>query len=286
MTDKSRLEELIPLYALGVLEGEELREAESLLESPEGKRLLREYENVMSLLPYAARGASPAPELRKKLLAEIRKTAPVRSEEPVRVPFLERYFTLWFGLGGALAAAVIVFLFVWNLSLRGTLNDQRTLVAELDERVSSQQDEIKSLENLLAKKDNEIGGLETKLASLEEITEFMEDPNIVLVRLENKNPEIRAAGRVLWDKDEHDALFYSLNLPVPPPGKTYQWWVVADGTTKSVGIFRADSDGNSVVKVDSLKKYGENIENFRLTLEPEGGANTPGGKTLLAGESI
>lgn len=273
------MEELIPLYALGVLEGDELREAESLLDSPGAKELLGKYEDVTSLLPYAARGASPAPELRKRLIAEIIKSAPVKPGEPASVPFFNRLSSLWLGLGGALAAAVIVLLFVWNLSLRSMLNDERALIA-------GQQQKIESLENLLAEKDNEFRGLETKLAGLEEITEFMEDPNIILVRLENVDPDIRAAGRVLWDKDEHDALFYSLSLPAPPPGKTYQWWVVADGTTKSVGVFRSDDDGNSVVKVDSLKKYGDNVEHFKLTLEPEGGAHTPSGKTLLAGESI
>lgn len=279
------MDELIPLYALGVLEGEELREAESLLDTPGGRELLRQYEEVSSLLPYAAKGVSPSPELRKKLLAEIRESYAGHRVRR-RVPFLERFQPLLFGLGGAVAAAVIVFLFVWNLSLRGTLNDQRALVSKLNERVTVQDGKIKNLNNLLALKEGEIGGLETKLASLEEITEFMEDPNIVLVALESRKPETAAAGRVLWDRDEHDALFYSLNLPVPPPGKTYQWWVVADGDTKSVGVFESDGDGNSVVMIDSLKEYGEDIEEFSLTLEPEGGAETPTGNTILSGQSI
>ncbi|MEQ9619718.1 MAG: anti-sigma factor [Deltaproteobacteria bacterium] len=285
MTDKSRMDELIPLYALGVLEGEELREAESLLDTPRGRELLREYEEVNSLLPYAAKGIFPSPELRKKLLAEIKKShAGQRAKS--RVPFFGKLQPLLFGLGGAVAAAAIVFLLVWNLSLRGTLNDQRALVGELNERVTVQQGEIKTLNNLLALKESEVGSLETKLASLEEITEFMEDPNIVLIALESRKPETEAAGRVLWDRDENDALFYSLNLPVPPPGKTYQWWVVADGDTKSVGVFESDSDGNSVVKIDSLREYGEDIDEFRLTLEPEGGAETPTGTAFLSGQSI
>lgn len=279
------MDELIPLYALGVLEGEELMEAEGLVDTPRGRELLRQYEEVNSLLPYAAKGVSPSPELRKKLLAEIKKSY-TGHRVGSRVTFLDRFQPLLFGIGGAVAAAAIIFLFVWNISLRGTLNDQRTLVSKLHERVTVQDDEIKTLNNLLTFKESEIGGLETKLAGLEEITEFMEDPNIVLVALENRNPETGPAGRVLWDKDENDALFYSLKLPVPPPGKTYQWWVVADGDTKSVGVFKSDSDGNSVVMIDSLKKYGENIEEFSLSLEPEGGAETPTGSAILSGHSL
>lgn len=285
MTDKSRMDELMPLYALGVLEGEELKEVEDFVNTPAGRELLRQYQEVNSLLPYASKGVSPSPELRKELLAEIKKIHAERKTGS-RASFLERFQPFLLGFGGAVATVLIVFLFVWNISLRGTLNEERALVSQLNERVADKEGEIRNLNNLLALRENEIGSLEAKLASLEEITEFMEDPNIVLVALKNRRPETRAAGRVLWDRDEHDALFYSLNLPVPPPGKTYQWWVVADGDTKSVGIFESDNDGNSVVKIDSLKEYGEDIQGFELTLESEGGAEIPTGSTFLSGQSI
>ena len=285
MAENQRLEELIPLYVLGVLEGEELREAERLLSegSAQARELLREYENVASHLPYSAGAVSPDPWLRREILEYARKTAVRRN--PAAGGFYERLRPYFFGLSGALAAAVIVFLFVNNLSLRGTLREEKTIVGTLNAKVSGQEGEITSLKNLLAEKEGAIGGLGAKLASLEEITEFMEDPEIVLIRMERSKPEVHADGRVLWDREENDALLYCLNLPEAPPGKTYQWWVIVDGVPKSVGVFEVDSDGNSVVKVDSLKKFG-NVQRFLVTIEPDGGAQIPSGRELLKGQSI
>jgi hypothetical protein len=199
--------------------------------------------------------------------------------------FMERLRPYFFGLGGALAAAVIVFLVVNNFSLRGTLREESAIVGTLNAKVSGQEKEIKSLKNLLADREGMVGGLKAKLASIEDVTEFMKDPEIVLIRMEKSKPEVQAAGRVLWDKEENDALLYCLHLPDAPPGKTYQWWVIVNGVPKSVGVFDVDSDGNSVVKVESLKKFGD-VQRFLVTVEPDGGAKIPSGRELLNGRSI
>ncbi len=286
MAENTRLEELIPLYALGVLEGDELREAERLIRegSPHARELLRQYENVTSLLPYSADGAAPDPRVRREILEYARKSA-LRRRPAEAGGFMERLRPFFFGLSGALAAGVIVFLFVNNLSLKGTLREENVVVDELTAKVSGQGEEIKSLKNLLAEKEGMVGGLQAKLASLEEITEFMEDQEIVLIRMERTKPEIRAAGRVLLDTVENDALLYCLDLPKAPAGKIYQWWVIVDGVPKSVGTFHVDSEGDSVIMIDSLKKFG-NVEKFLVTIEPDGGAQKPSGNELLRGHSI
>ena len=289
MTDNSRLEELIPLYVLGVLEGEELREAERLIgeDTPRARELLREYERVASLLPYSAGAVMPGPEVRREILEYARKTA-VRHEPAGSGGLFKGLGSIWLGLGGAIAAAVVVFLFMSNLSLRGTLDQQKSLVEALNQKVTGQEQEIESLKNLLADKEGMVGGLQAKLASLKEVTEFMKDPEIVLIKLQTTKPEIHAAGRVLWDREENDALLYCLHLPDAPPGKTYEWWVVVEGVPRGIGVFKVDGEGNSVVKVDSLKKYGktEKIEKFLVTIESEGGSKSPSEKRLLTGRSI
>jgi anti-sigma-K factor RskA len=289
MTEDPRLEELIPLYALGVLDGEELREAERLIRegSPRAVELLRQYEGVTSLLPYSAAAASPGPGVKREIMAyagksTLRREPAGEAREGGLAGWLRPFYV---GLGGAFAAGVIVFLLVNNLSLRGDLSEEKTAVGELHTLVAEKDEEIKSLKNLLAEKEGMVGGLEAKLASLEEITEFMEDQEIVLIRMERSDPGIRAAGRVLWDTEENDALLYCLDLPKAPPGKTYQWWVIVGGVPKSVGVFDVDEEGDSVILIDSLKKFGS-IEKFIVTVEPDGGARKPSGKELLRGQSI
>lgn len=289
MTETERARELIPLYVLGALEGEELREAERLIASGSGEvlSLLRDCEAVTAMLPYSARAAAPPEYLKKKILADIANAAP-SYKAPVREPLFARLHPLWLGFGGALASAAIVALVVMNVSLKRSVEEKETAISGLSASISGKDEEIVTLNNLLAAKDAELGTLETKLASLEEVTEFMKDQRIVLVQLEDTMPEVEASGRVLWDKNENDALLYCLNMPEAPEGKTYQWWVVIKGEPRSIGVFRVDSDGNSVVLVDSLKEFGdvEGIELFKVTLEPEGGARAPTGRPLITGHSI
>ena len=61
MKDPSELEELISIYALGALEGEELEEVERLLASgdSEAHELLEKYQNVASHISYSSRGRMP-----------------------------------------------------------------------------------------------------------------------------------------------------------------------------------------------------------------------------------
>jgi len=293
MSEMSREEELILLYVLGALEGEELEEAERLIASntEETRRMLADYESVASLLPYAARPAVPSPDLKKKLLADVRrrKSREIReTAAPAKEGFLGGIFRpKWLGFGG-LAAAALVALLVMNISLRSTIGQRDATIGSLNEKLTASAGNIEKLENLLAAKESEVDSLETELASVELVTDFMKDQHIVLVQLDARAPGFQSSGRVLWDKEEHDALLYCLNMPDAPKGKTYQWWVVVKGEARSMGIFDVNDEGDSVVLIESLKKFGnvKDIEAFKVTVEPDGGVMTPTGKELITGASI
>ncbi len=173
--------------------------------------------------------------------------------------------------GAAVAAAAILVLFISNISLRGNLNDRTTMISELNERISLQEQELEALE--------------AEIAGHQELTRFLHDPDVVIVKLTDSHPVHDPGGRVHWDKEDHEALLVSYDLPAAPAGKTYQWWIVADDPPKSAGIFKVDSDGKSLIKIGKLSDFG-NIQNFILTLEPEGGAESPTGERLLVGDSI
>lgn len=290
MSEVSREEELILLYVLGALEGEELEEAERLVASDteEVRRMLADYESVVSLLPYAAKPAVPSPDLKKKLIADISRKKLHKAPAPAKEGFLGGIFKpLWVGFGG-LAAAALVALLVLNISLRNTIGERDSTIGSLNEKLTASEGSVERLENLLAAKESEVDSLETKLASVELVTDFMKDQNIVLVQLDASAPGFQSSGRVLWDKNEHDALLYCLNMPDAPKGKTYQWWVIVKGQPRSMGIFDVNDEGDSVVLIDSLKKFGnvKEIEAFKVTVEPEGGVTAPTGKELITGASI
>ncbi len=273
MTELERMEELISLYALGILEGEELTEAERLISagSSETLSMLRDYERVVSMMSYATPGVAPDPALKKKLLSDLKQGLSAYKVKETPPSLLDRIRPLWLGLGGAVAAAAILVLVISNISLRNNLNDSSTLIAGLEERVTLQQQELQSLEG--------------ELAQNEELVSFLQDPDVVVVKLSDTHPVHDPGGRVHWDKGDDEALFVSYNLPETPSGKSYQWWVVADDTPRSAGVFKVGPDGTSLMKIGELSDFG-NIQNFILTMEPEGGAESPSSERLLIADSL
>ena len=284
MKDRAELEELISIYALGALEGEELKEAERILASgsPEAQELLREYQGVTSFLPYSSKAVMPDTALRKKVVSEIlgSREFPIAEAPP---PFWKRFQQLGLTLGGAVAVGLILFLFISNQSLNQRLGGESLKVSELNEKITDQESIINSLKSVIAEKESEIGDLKGSFAMLEELTEFLDEPGVVVIQLTNLHSDKDAGGGVLWHKENNEALFYCLDLQKAPEGKTYQWWVKADGVHKSIALFEVDEHGHSIIKPLSLSDLGD-IEHYMVTLESEGGVDQPSGKKLFAGD--
>ncbi len=283
MKDRAELEELISIYALGALEGEELREAEGLLaSSAEAQELFREYQDVTSYLPYASKGLMPDPALRRRIVDEI-LVAAERASEKAPLPFWKRFQQLGLSLGGAVAVGLILFLFISNQSLNNRLGAENTRISELEEKITDQESIINSLKSVIAEKESEIGDMKQAYVSLDELTEFLEGPGVVVIHLSNMHSDPDAAGGVLWDKDGNEALFYCLDLQNAPEGKTYQWWAKADGVHKSIAVFKVDGRGSHVLKLESFSDLG-NIEQYLVTLEQAGGVDEPAGEMIFAGD--
>ena len=286
MKDRQELEELISAYALGALDGEELKEAEEIIASgsADALELLRDYQDVTSNLSYASKGVMPEPALKKKVLTEILGTRelPVPETSP---PFWSRFWNLGLSLGGAVAVGLILILFISNNSLNQKLQTENTLIAELNDKLNEQELTIDSLKSVVAKKESEIGVLKASYANLDELTEFLEDPNVFVVQLSNMHDNPEAGSGVLIDKDDDEALLYCLDLAPAPKGKTYQWWVKADGTHKSIAVFKVDDHGTHIVKLKDLSRLG-NIEQYSLTLEPAGGVDQPTGMKYFEGYHV
>lgn len=286
MKDRQELEELISAYALGALDGEELKEAEEIIASgsADALELLREYQDLTSHLSYASKGVMPEPELKKKMLTEILGSREMLLPE-TSPPFWSRFWNLGLSLGGAVAVGLILILFISNNSLNQKLQTENTLIAELNDKLNEQELRIDSLKSAIATKDSEMGALKASYANLDELTEFLEDPNVFVIQLSNMHDNHEAGSGVLIDKDDDEALLYCLDLAPAPKGKTYQCWVKADGTHKSIAVFKVDDHGSHIVKVKDLSRLG-NIEQYSLTLEPAGGVDQPTGMKYFEGDHV
>ncbi len=106
---------------------------------------------------------------------------------------------------------------------------------------------------------------------------------MAVINLVSLDPTLKAVGRILWQTTENNIIFVSSNLPQTPEGKTYQMWLIADGTPKSVGIFDVKVGEETIVDLGKISEI-ENIKTFAVTLEPEGGVTQPTGQMYLAGD--
>ena len=284
MKDPAELEELISIYALGALDGEELEEVERLLASgsSEAIELLEKYQSVASHLSYSSKAKMPDPELRKKVLSEILGS----TQKPLvetKIPFWKRFQLIGFSAGAAVAAVLILVLFSSHQFIDQRLDSENTRIAQLETELDQQRLTIASQKSELEKNELQIGELEDNYARLDELSEFLEEPGVYLIQLANLHTDEDAAGGVLFDADDNRALFYCLDLEYPPEGKTYQLWVRADGVDKSVSLFKVDNQGSGIVKLESLSDLG-NIEHYSVTLEPHGGSDEPSDKMIFAGD--
>lgn len=257
MTNHGKFDELIPVYALGALEGDELKEIEGHLETgcPLCRENLTEMEKVVHLIPYSLPPTSPSIKVKDSLLGRI-KTKKRLQEESFEPGFWQRLRPVWLGLAWAMALILLITQFISNLSLKDVLEDKHLEITELKERVTRQS----------------------------QIVRFLENPNVVIINLAGLKPQLKTRGRVLWDTRRNTAFFYGLHLPQIPSGKTYQLWVIADNSPKSAGIFKVDQEGNNVMELKSLPEPSK-IQKFAVTLEPEGGLPQPTGEMYLAGDT-
>ena len=285
MSNHERFEELIPIYALEALDGEELRELEEHLSSgcSACEELLREQERIKSFLPYSVMTLIPSPRVKDRLFKKI-KSIPKFEEGTYSPSLWERLQPMWLRLGGAVALAALVLLILSNLSLMNRLKDQQMEISRLQDKITDQTEGLESLGTRLAGREAEITGLKEQLAQQTQITKLLEDPDVVVINMVGLKPDMKAHGRMLWNTKENKAFFHVLNLPAPPSGKTYQLWVIADNTPKSAGIFKVGEHGENFMNLESLPDASK-IKTFAVTLEPEGGVPLPTGEMYLLGES-
>jgi anti-sigma-K factor RskA len=95
---------------------------------------------------------------------------------------------------------------------------------------------------------------------------------------------VSTQGHVLWNEQKKAWLFYSFNMPQPPPGKEYQVWFMTEREGPvSAGLFTPDNVGTGVVLAEPPSKFFGRIVAAAVTLEPAGGLPKPSGEMYLRG---
>ncbi|MGH9463336.1 MAG: anti-sigma factor domain-containing protein, partial [Vicinamibacteria bacterium] len=100
--------------------------------------------------------------------------------------------------------------------------------------------------------------------------------------LVGQGPAPGARATAFIDSPNRRLLLYVYNLPEPPPGRTYQLWVIVEGTPVSVGTFGVEPDGSTRFDAEPLPPF-EGAVTVAVTVEPEGGVPQPTGPMVLMG---
>jgi Anti-sigma-K factor rskA len=113
------------------------------------------------------------------------------------------------------------------------------------------------------------------------VINLLRDPATRDLPLYGAGPTPEAAGRFLWNASGEGHIFVS-RLPAAPEGKMYAVWTIAQGSQpRYVGTINTDRSGQGGLHINAAGS-DQAVEDFAVTLEPEGNAAAPTGPVVLA----
>ena len=254
--------ELIPAHALSSLDADDERALnEHLAQCAECRRDLAEWEATGASLALSAKPMEPSPQVREKLLTEIRAeksasdsaAAKSVSEESASegfasnvVPFSRPPRTLWNSLGSVGSIAAVVLFAALIVSVFVLWQQNRALRQE------------------------------------NQLFELITAPDSRVAELYGTAEASGASAKLLYDNSGR-AFLVTAGLPSAAQGKEYQFWYIVDNKPIPSKTFVPDSQGQRTLEVtvpDFARKEGV----VAVTLEPAGGVPAPTGAIYLRGK--
>lgn len=264
-THSARHDDLIPAYAMGALEGDELREIEAHLAAgcAECSRQLALWQGDVEELAASLPAVEPSTMTRERILRLAGSRKPAS-----QAPLLRRL---------ALPAAALLLVSVgWAVWAGGR---QARLGAEV-ERLRAERD---LLERRVEALDRELGLARTETRRIAATLAILSTPGARTIRLAGLGgPVPGAVGETFLDPRQGRAVFWAFHLPAPAPGKTYQLWWIGSAGPVSAGTFEVDPRGQGRLEIGRVDRP-EEIQAWAVTLEPAGGVPQPTGAMVLKG---
>ncbi len=258
------IEELLPAYALNALDPEERALVEAALErEPRYQTVLAEYLETSAQLSGAHAPAVPGEALRQRVLSPtpvgVGTTASREHAATRRAP-PRAYWAI-------AAALVVAFLGLGTLALA-----QQQRVGDLEEEMDS----------LVVSAEEAEDGLRVQ----RELSYLVAQQAVAPVGMWSMaTPQPlgdTAAGMILVSPDGAKILM-AMHLEPVEPGMTYQVWLWDfDNHAYSVALFETERDGYALVRLE-FPEHVTNARSVSISVEPEGGSDSPRGRGILAG---
>jgi len=230
--------EMIPARALSALDAAEEQALNEHLENcAECRKDLEDWQATAAALSLTPDPAEPSPQVRERILSEVRKDLSSSKSEVIPLKFTPKR-NIWSSFGSLGAIAAVVLFAALAIGLAVLWRQNQGLKAA---------DEFVKLVNTPGAKVSELSGVE---------------------------PGQSATAKLAYDRTGR-AILMASKLPSVPQGKAYQLWFIAGNKPPVPGkTFVPDSAGNAVLK-DELPREAIDANVFAITVEPERGSTAP-----------
>jgi anti-sigma-K factor RskA len=258
----TRHEELLPAYALGAVDGEDLREMESHLATgcAECRRQLDLWQGDLEELAASVEPVTPSETARRRvqrLAGGGQAVSPAARSRSSRWP--------------AILAAASLLIAVWSGWRQARLGDEL-------ERLGAERDRLAQQVSGL---DQQLGLARAEANRMAESLAIITSPGSRAIVLAGLGPSPNAKGHTFVNPERGKAVFYAFDLPALTPDKTYQLWWIEGGKPVSAGVFNVDRRGTGSVRVERAPTGATDA--WAVTVEPAGGVPQPTGEMVLKG---
>ena len=181
-------------------------------------------------------------------------------------------------VAGAILAAVVVFAIYVQAQVRTGLRDA-TARAAAAERGAEDTRQRAARDIAAAQQAADTRLLEARQAARAAQMLALIASSADLMRFDLKGRQGQA--QVLWSRSQGVAV-NATGLGAPPPGQTYQLWLITPGQATSAGILQVDGTGRASAVFDSPAELPRPVRGAAVTMEPSGGSPAPTGSAVLA----
>lgn len=170
--------------------------------------------------------------------------------------------------------------------LRASLAGQATKLKGQAAQVAEAQAEQEALRGTVESQAEQVARLTNDAGNAHQILEALTDPTALRVTLTKPNSRPAPTGRATYVANKGTLVFLASNLDRLKAGKVYQLWLMPTDGSQPVpaGTFAPDVRGNASVVyarfIDAVAAKG-----FAVTIEDQGGSQTPTLPILLAGSA-
>jgi len=259
--EQTLFEELCVGFVLNSITKEEEKTFKELLKDAdqEQQQLFKDMQSIASEMALLAYNEGPSEKVKEQLLQMA--WASVRSRETgANIHYLSRY---------RLSVAAAIALLVTSLSL---FFFSQNLESDLEQQ-----------KELIVQKETTIRLLETEVEQKSELLAILEARDVDLILMDGLDVNPNGFGKVVWDKDNGQALLQVANMPAVPTAKEYQLWFVINNQPFSAGVFAVNNpERDNFFKIQELNQSASQGA-FAITLEPEGGSPQPTGDMYMLG---